>query len=111
MKTNEEIYQYFRYLNQKVTNVRQSLADATTINWNYGLGNCAVVSISGTRIVAITGMQGVCFGVLEVKHLVAGSALTLPGDMSTVKWNNVAGMTTLLRFYFNGKSFIWSSNA
>lgn len=93
-----------------VTNTRQVLLDAATIQWNYSLGNVGFVAIAASRAISISNVTGVMFGILEVRHTVAGTTIALPGDSENVSWNPSLNGTTLLGFFYNGVSYIWTSN-
>jgi len=86
----------------KIT-TKQVLADAATVIWDYRFGSIAEVTIMDNRTLSITNLPTTpAFGVLNVKHGIAGKTLNLGIGTSAVAFAWSAGLNAVTEV-----SFIW----
>jgi len=95
-------------------NALVTLTDATTTTWDYNEGNCAEWTIADTdRTLDIDNVpSGIpAFGVIKITQGAGGNFRpVLPGNSDDIVWRLDEGEVNLLRFYYDGTDYHWTSS-
>ena len=98
------------------TSAFQTLIDNTTIDWDYSIGNNAVVILGGNRTLAISNIVDGASGTFIVKQDGAGArSLILPatskivnGGGGTILLSSAPNSEDILSFVYNSSTFYWN---
>jgi hypothetical protein len=95
------------------------ISDSSQLDFDFSVGDRQHVNLSSSvgssRGILITGVSAGHIGVLEVKHVSAGTTIDLPSPLhlkdKNFEWATGANEETLLNFFYNGTNFKWSSTS